>query len=148
MCCNAAFSSETTIRAESICFRWRTHRERALLTLETEALAPQEIIIPDYRVCSHLFKDAVSSIGTLAPPCSTFVCIITCWSDGFLFRRPWWTTRCAPYPTSQTSGTSWCWWPGAVCRARPPRTALKPHLGHLRPRSSTRWFATSLSLRM
>lgn len=63
-------------------------------------------------------------------------------------RKQWWTTRCAPSPTSQTLGTSWSWWRGGGCLERPHRTVSKPHLEHLKPRSSTRWSATSSSLRM
>lgn len=63
-------------------------------------------------------------------------------------RKPWWTTRCAPSPTSPTSATSWCWWRGAACPAPPPRTASKPPPAPRRARSSTKWSATSLSQRM
>lgn len=62
-------------------------------------------------------------------------------------RRPCWTTRCAPSPTSRTSAASWCSWRGAACRGRPRRTASRPRPGPPTAASSTRWCATCSSPR-
>lgn len=62
-------------------------------------------------------------------------------------RRRWWTTLWGPFPTSQTSGTLSCWWPAGACHAPTPRRTWKPPTHPRMEKGSTRWFATSSSLR-
>lgn len=62
-------------------------------------------------------------------------------------RRRWWTTLWGPFPTSQTLGTSSCWWPAGACHAPTPRRTWKPRTRPRMGKGSTRWSATSSSLR-